>query len=137
MIKDDRLLVMKRSKFGRKYLTLIGGEIEQGETNKQALRRELKEETGMTVKNLRLVFEEEPDEPYGTQYVYLCDYISGEPKLSDDSIEAKLSSKGQNLYEPIWLPINKLEASAFVSEALKLAILSGLKKGWPKQPITL
>jgi ADP-ribose pyrophosphatase YjhB (NUDIX family) len=37
IIKDDKLLVMNRNKFGKVYDTLPGGNVEIGETLEQAL----------------------------------------------------------------------------------------------------
>src|SRR4051812_20844149 len=76
IIKDDQLLVMHRNKFGTEYETLIGGGVDMNETFEQALYREIREETGVQITNPRLVFTERAGEPYGTQYVFTCDYVS-------------------------------------------------------------
>ena len=100
VIKDNQLLVMHRNKFGTEYETLPGGGVELDESPVDALVRELAEETSVSVGDKRLVFIEEAGAPYGTQLVYLCQYVSGEPKLADDSEEALINKLGQNLYEP-------------------------------------
>lgn len=137
IFKDDQMLVMKRNKFGHKYLTLIGGGVDLGEELLQTLYREVKEESGLQVQNPRLVFIEHSDELYGTQYIYLCDYVSGEPKLSEHSIEAKINQDGKNLYETSWMPTAEFKTAPFLSETLKQAILNGLEKGWPAEPLEL
>ena len=76
VLKDDSLLVMRREKAGRKYCSLVGGAVDPGETPEQALYRELAEETGIEVKNHRLVITQQGG-GFGTQYIYLCDYVSG------------------------------------------------------------
>lgn len=137
VIKDDKMLVMKRNKFGHKYITLVGGGIDLGEQPLQSLVREIEEEASLQVSNPRLVFVEHSDKLYGMQYIYLCDYVSGEPKISEHSIEAKISEDGKNLYETAWFPLAELKGAPFLSETLKQAILNGLAKGWPEKPLEL
>lgn len=137
MFHDNKLLVMRRNKFGKIYFTLPGGGIELGESPEHALAREMSEETGLQLGMARLIFTEEAGQPYGTQYVYLIDYVGGEPALSPDSDEANITMLGHNLYEPMWLPLSELSASPFVSERLKHAILDGVKSGFPQQPIAV
>lgn len=137
VVKDDKLLVMHRNKFGHEYYALVGGGIDFGETAEQSLMREIAEETGLTVKNLRLVFIEEAGDVFGKQYIYICEYVSGEPKLQPDSIEAKIEADGKNLYTPMWLPIKDLPSTPLLPDVLKTALLDGLKNGWPDEPITL
>jgi 8-oxo-dGTP diphosphatase len=137
VIRDDALLVMHRNKFGDEYYTLVGGGIDIGENAEQSLYRELAEETGITITNPRLVFIEEAGNPFGTQYVYLCDYQAGEPALAADSDEAKIHAMGQNLYTPMWLSLKDLPNVRFLSPPLKQYILQALQqKSWPQNPVT-
>jgi len=137
IIHNDQLLVMKRNKFGKQYYSLLGGGIESGETPEQALVREVREETTLDITNYRLVFTEEPGDPFGMQYIYLCDFPGGEPSLPPDSIEAKISAMGKNLYAIAWLPLKDLAQAPLVSETLKLAIVGALERGFPNQPMAL
>lgn len=134
VIRGDELLVVHRNKFGKKYDTLPGGRIEMGESPEEAVRRELREETELEVGETRLVFVEEAGDPYGTQYIYLCEYQDGDPKLSADSEEAAINKLGQNIHEPMWLKISELDERPFVSEGLKDRILRGCKESFPKEP---
>ncbi len=135
VIKDDCLLVMHRNKFGNEYDTLPGGNIEIGETPEQALFRELYEETQVTVQNPRLVIVEHAGDPYGDQYVFLCEYTRGEPRLLEGSEEELISRAGQNLYEPMWVPIADLPNRPFLSEKLKEEILNCQGGSWPQGPV--
>lgn len=137
IINNNQLLVTKRNKFGQKYYTLVGGGIDMGEDAETALRRELREETGLEVGALKHVFTEEAGDPYGTQYVFTAEYLGGEPALSPDSTEAQINKLGQNTYESVWLPLAALPEAQFLSESLKQAILAALKHGFPEAPETL
>ena len=135
IIHDDKIVVTHRNKFGMKYYILPGGGVDMGETPEQALYRELSEEACVGIRNPRLVFTEEAGEPYGTQYIYLCEYVGGEPALHPDSVEAKIHAGGQNLYEPKWMSLAEFATIELRSESLKQAILEGIKNGWPTEPV--
>lgn len=135
VIKDDQLLVMHRNKFGNEYETLPGGGVELGEVPEDAVSRELSEETSIIVGGKRLVFEEAAGDPYGTQLVYLCEYIAGEPQLAPDSEEAFINKLGKNLYEPKWVPLSDLSKMPFLSENLKAHILDAVRNGFPDQVV--
>lgn len=132
IIKDNQLLVMHRNKFGTEYDTLPGGNIEVGENPEQALYREVDEETMVTFTNPRLVFIEHSDAIYGDQYIFLCNYVNGDPRLHPESEEEHINKMGKNLYKPMWLPMDKLASVPFLSSKLQQVILDGHKNGWPE-----
>jgi ADP-ribose pyrophosphatase YjhB (NUDIX family) len=134
---NNQLLVMKRNKFGKEYYTLLGGAVEIGEELETALRRELMEEATMQVGRVQLVFIEEAEAPYGTQYVYWCEYQGGDPVLGADTIEAEINKGGQNTYEPMWLPLAELPNVNFVSKSLKAALVDSFAHGFPGEPTRL
>ncbi len=134
VIKDGMLLVMHRNKFGTEYDTLPGGNIEVGETPEQALVRELDEETMITISNPVFTYLEEAGDPYGNQYIFVCQYVSGEPQLRPDSEEEHINKLGQNLYKPQWVALNELADKPFVSEKLKHTILAAVEQGFPTEP---
>jgi len=134
VLNGNKLLAMKRNKFGMHYHTLIGGGVDVGEDLETALRRELREETGLSVGQVRLAFLEDGGDLYGIQNVFLCEYQGGDPVLSPDSEEAKITALGQNTYEPVWLPVSELGNVTFRSVSVRDAILAGTQDGWPAEP---
>ncbi len=136
LFRDNKLLVMERNNKGRHYFALVGGTIDPGETKEQALVRELQEETGMTVSVFRHVFTETL-EPFGTQYIYLCEDPGGEVALHPDSIEANLNKIGDNTFSPTWLAMSDIPASSLVSPRIKEALLDAVKNTFPSHPTTL
>lgn len=135
--KGNQLLVMKRNKFGSEYYTLLGGAVEMGEDLETALRRELMEEATMEVGSVQLVFVEDAGAPYGTQYVFWCEYKGGDPALGADTPEAHINKGGKNTYQPMWLPIADLARYNFVSGSLKQALLHAFQYGFPVEPMHL
>jgi 8-oxo-dGTP diphosphatase len=133
----QEILLMRRNKFGKIYYILPGGGVNAGESPEQALYREIKEETGVVINNHQLVFMEDAGAPYGTQFIYQCTYVSGEPVLSPFSEESKIQELGSNLYEPMWVPTRELADSAFVSIALRDAIVRALSTGFPAEPVKI
>lgn len=133
ILRDDQLLIMNRNKFGKIYDTLPGGNLRAGELPEEALSRELKEETGLDVNKPRLVFIEEAGDPYGTQYIFECSYLGGEPELSPNSEEAAINKLGKNLYHPMWVELKTLPERPFLSEQLKQRILHAIENGFPEK----
>lgn len=137
VLHDNKILVMRRNKMGKLYMVTPGGRLEPGEDPEQALTRELAEETMIEIANPRLVFIEEPNnQQWGTQYIYLCDYIAGEPQLHPDSDEQRSNLEGKNLYEPMWLPLDLFPHPDFPFRSQRVAeeINKALKTGFPKEP---
>ena len=136
IIHDNNILVMKRNKFGKEYYTLIGGHVELGESHEVALLREIHEETMIHVAHPRLVFIEHAGPVYGTQYVFLCKYVSGVPVLHPHADEVHINKLGQNIYTPMWLPLSRLSSVPFLSENLKHKIIHALETEFPKETET-
>ena len=131
------MLVMHRNKFGQEFYALVGGGIDYGESPEQALYREVAEETGLAITNHRLVIIEDAGDVFGVQYIYTCDYVSGEPALAADSSEALIHAKGQNLYTPLWLPLSELPNVVLQPRELQAVLLKHAGKTWPAEPIEL
>lgn len=136
IIADENILVMKRDKFGKQYYTLIGGHVQLGESLEKALFREIHEETMIHIAKPQLTYIQESTEPYGTQYVYVCQYISGVPMLHPDSDERKINEGGTNIYTPMWLPLAQLGDVPFLPAELRDKILEDLHSGFPETAVT-
>jgi ADP-ribose pyrophosphatase YjhB (NUDIX family) len=137
IVRDNQTLVMHRNKFGQEYYTLLGGGIGVGETLEQALAREVLDESGQQVTSLHPVFIEEAGDPFGTQYIYLCEVSGGDPALAPTSDEAKINELGQNMFTPMWMPLDQFGTVSFRSPALQKAMLHGFVHGFPQQPVQL
>lgn len=90
---QPRLLLVRRGTEPAKGTwSLPGGRVEAGETDPEAVRRELREETGLAVEVGRLVGTVERDAPGGGVYVihdYLCRMAGhAQPRAGDDADDA-------------------------------------------------
>ena len=102
VIKDNKILIMKRNSYGKKYFVLPGGHLEENETTEQAVIREIKEETSLNVSINRLLYHHDIVDD-SDHYFYKCEYIDGEIKLNGPELKKHL--QGEDLYEPMWYPI--------------------------------
>lgn len=101
MIRDDagRLLLVRRARApGAGCWSLPGGRVEPGETDQQALAREVAEETGLDVAVGRHVGSVERPGPGGVVYAiadHECTVLGGELRAGDDADDAAWCTVGE------------------------------------------
>jgi mutator protein MutT len=130
VIKDGKVLVMHRINKGDEYWVFPGGGQEEGETPDQTAVREIEEETTVKVKADKLVYHITWDTGE-ENFFYLCDYVSGEPKLNEDSEEFEESKNATQLYEPMWIEIDKLSSLKLYQLEIRDLFLNDYKNGFP------
>ena len=138
VIQGDKILVMYRNKYGNQYYTLVGGRAENNESAEQALVREVKEETGLTIISSKLVFTEKHRGFYSDQYVYLCEVSpSTELRVQESSEEGKMNKFEANIHRPEWSNVNSFSKLPFRTIQLQNAIVKAIKDGFPEEPVEL
>lgn len=86
----DEILLLRHRNRNQNTFACLAGFIEVGETAEQAVRREIREEVGLEVKNLRYVGSQGWPFPDQLMLAFTAEYESGEIKLQADEIsEAK------------------------------------------------
>lgn len=86
------LLVRRANEPGRGLWSLPGGRVEPGESDEQAVTRELAEETGMTVSVDRHVGTVTRSAPEGSVFDihdYACRCVAGSLRAGDDADDAR------------------------------------------------
>jgi 8-oxo-dGTP diphosphatase len=93
---QGEILLIKSPRFGD--WEFPGGQVEEGETIPQALKREVLEETGIVVEVKSLVgIYSNIRKPSIVNMDFICDYVSGEPQMSAESSEVEWVSREQAL----------------------------------------
>ena len=131
VIKDNKLLVMRRINSGNEYWEFPGGGQENEETLEQTAIREIYEETTLRVKTERLIYHIIWDTGE-ENFFYLCKYISGEPQLRPGSKEFELTQAGGQIYEPMWINIEKLPTLRLYQFEIRDLFLNDYKNGFPE-----
>lgn len=125
---------MHRRKHGREYYAIPGGQVEKGETPKQAAVREVKEETNLDIEagKLLLSYEREIYSDNGVaeyheksggkirEYFFLADNISGKEQLGGPELE-RLSD--DNFYELEWIGLEKIKDIELLPQRAKEMII--------------
>ena len=131
LIKDNKVLLIHR-KNEKEYFVFPGGGVENGETVEQAVVRELKEETTINVKIDRLLYHHIYDNDTEL-FFFLCDYISGEAKLADDSPEKEEMLEGKEFFNPVWVEIKELRNSLLYPLEIRDWLLEDVADNFQKQ----
>lgn len=113
IIKDNKILLSKQWD-GH---SLVGGGVEPGETMDEALKREVREEAGLTIKPTKIIhykttfFKQDSDHPayHSFQFYFTCKIIS-------DNISTPKITNNEKTYttgSPEWISLGKIDQITF------------------------
>lgn len=97
--KGDEILLVHARNFRGTFYGLVAGFLEAGETLEECVHREVMEETGLKVKNIRYFSNQPWPYPSGLMVGFIADYESGEIKLQDEELSAAGFYSKENLPE--------------------------------------
>lgn len=84
--RGERMLLARSSRTRRPMYSLIAGFVEPGESLEQAVAREVNEETGLQVSNIRYRLSQPWPFPHQLMAGFFADYESGELVLQQDEL---------------------------------------------------
>lgn len=120
IFKDGKFLIgQRRGSHGESSWSVPGGHLEFGETPEQTAKREVKEETGLNIDNVRFgAVTNDIFEPEGKHYVtlwMLSNWKSGEATIMepDKFVDLKWIDF-DSLPDPLFLPWQQLLQSEFM-----------------------
>lgn len=85
ILKDDQILLAHNDKFPEGLYSLVAGFVEAGETLEACVQREINEEIGIQVKNIRYFNSQPWPFPNSLMFGFIADYKKGE--ISPDGVE--------------------------------------------------
>jgi len=93
--KDDEILLVRARNFRRPNMYgLVAGFLEGGETLEECAMRELKEEVGIAIKNIKYFGSQPWPYPSGVMVGFTAEYESGEIKMDDgELVDARFFKK--------------------------------------------
>lgn len=125
VIKDGKILLMKRKKNGYEYWVIPGGHLQQGEDPMKVVLREIFEETHIKAKDPKLVFEFRDYEKDNFDYYYICEYHSGVIELGG---EEAIKNSEENFYKPHWIELGEIHNLNILPKFAKEWIIETLVK---------
>lgn len=84
--REDKLLMVQSKTFRSDYMGLVAGFVETGESLEECVRREVREETSIEIKNLRYFGSQTWPFPAGIMLGFTADYASGEIHLQQSEL---------------------------------------------------
>jgi NAD+ diphosphatase len=84
--KEGALLLARSARFTAEFFSVLAGFVEPGESLEAAVHREVKEETGITVKNIRYFGSQPWPFPDSLMIGFTAQYESGEIKIDGEEI---------------------------------------------------
>lgn len=125
VIRYDRMLLIEREDGGETFYEIPGGGVEEGETPRTAVLRELWEETrleGSVVREVAQVWKD------GRREHYFLLEAEGEVGALED-----LDISGI----PLWVPVDRLPTTPLWPRRLAWRIAHWHTAGWPNRPTEL
>ena len=99
IFRDDQILLARNGNFRGNMYSLIAGFVEPGENLEQCVEREIFEEVGIKVKNVRYFGSQTWPFPDSIMLAFIADYESGEIEIDQKEIVDANWYSGDNLPE--------------------------------------
>jgi NAD+ diphosphatase len=97
VLKNDRILLGRNKRFRLPFYSVLAGFVEPGETLEACVRREIREEVGIRVKNIRYFGSQPWPFPDSLMIAFVADYARG-----------KICTDGSEIIEAAWFAKDNL-----------------------------
>ena len=125
VITDNKLLLVKRVREGQEFYVFPGGHIDSGETPRDAVVREVREETNVETAPIRMLYKYLHKGKL--ESFYTCAYKSGTVSTTDAEEYTGANPTG-GTYEPVSLPIDEIEKIDLRPTAIRDQLCKDIKK---------
>lgn len=86
VVKDGKLLLARGSRFTSEFYSVLAGFVEPGESLEECIRREILEEVGIEIKNIKYFGSEPWPFPDSLMVAFTSEYAGGELSIDPDEI---------------------------------------------------
>ena len=86
VVKDDKLLLARNKRFKGPFYSVLAGFVEPGETLEACVRREIREEVGLAVDNIRYFGSQPWPFPNSLMVGFVADYAGGEIQVDNTEL---------------------------------------------------
>jgi len=118
--RDKQILLARGPHFPPGMYSALAGFVEPGESLEQCLAREVFEEVGVQINNMRYFASQPWPFPHSLMIAFVCDWVSGEIKPQDGEIEEA------NWFEVLQLP--KLPSKISIARRLIDAVVAEMNR---------
>lgn len=124
VIRDGKIALIERWNKGRHYFVLPGGHLEKGESARDCVIREIREELNIVIEPKAQIYDLIDFQKQG---IFFADWVSG--TVSKTDAEEYRDDRIGGDYEPVLVEINELKSINLVPETLKNQLLIDLQNG--------
>ncbi|MBN1613601.1 MAG: NAD(+) diphosphatase [Deltaproteobacteria bacterium] len=125
--RDNKLLLARARRFKADVYSVLAGFVEPGETLEETVRREIEEEVGIRVKNIRYFGSQPWPFPDSLMIGFTAEYESGEIRIEEEEIV------DAGWFEPDSLP--NIPGKISIARQLIDWFIEGKSKGASKTPL--
>ncbi len=118
LIEDDKILLVKQKVSEKRNWSLPGGKLEQGETLEQGIIREMKEETGLDIEIIKMLYLCDVSASSNTllHITFLLKRVGGEIELPSNKYE------NNPIFEVRFVALDDLKLYGFSEKFVELII---------------
>jgi NAD+ diphosphatase len=97
VIKDSEILLARSPRYQYSFYSVLAGFVEPGETFEECVRREVREEVGIELENIRYLTSQPWPFPHTLMVGFTADYAGGEITVDKDEITEAAWFSAENL----------------------------------------